>query len=399
MFANVPLSSTASRLAVVALTLAPALQACNGCSETSIVAREPVAVDEDEEAEFTNDWGSWLSMTADLDGNPVVSYYDKTKGALGFATATISDEGEVEWTHEEVDGYADASGLDSGDRGKYSSMAVAADGTVWIGYQDVRNKVLRWARKGSDGIWVNGMADTGGGATPDAGHFAALALDTYGMPVIAHHDRAKGHLRVAHYDEATATFSAVVVDEGTPATLEDGSELEADVGNYASIAIVDGIEYIAYYDIANGDLKLAWGGPSSYTIETVDTEGDVGQWPSIVIDAGQIHIAYHDVTNQDLKYVVGEPGAWTFEIVDNGDHVGADTDLRVVNGAPNIAYFDGRNNDMKTAFRSGGAWSTRTITDQPGALGFHNEVVVANGVTYAACYNYTDRTLWFDRLD
>ena len=33
------------------------------------------------------------------------------------------------------------------------------------------------------------------------------------------------------------------------------------------------------------------------------------------------------------------------------------------------------------------------------ALGFHNEVVVANGQTYAACYNYTDRSLWFSQVN
>ena len=41
----------------------------------------------------------------------------------------------------------------------------------------------------------------------------------------------------------------------------------------------------------------------------------------------------------------------------------------------------------------------RQVTDTPGALGFHNEVVVANGTTWGACYDYTNRTLWFESLD
>ena len=68
-------------------------------------------------------------------------------------------------------------------------------------------------------------------------------------------------------------------------------------------------------------------------------------------------------------------------------------------GKPQIVYFDGRNNDMKHAWQSGDGWQSRTVTEEPGALGFHNEVVISGGTTYAACYDYTNRTLWFESLD
>lgn len=382
-------------LAIATMVLAPLLQGCGGCSENNIVSRQPTPVDSDAGDAFAHDWGSWLSMAADLDGHPVVSYYDKTKGGLGFATASFEEDGSVSWLHEKVDGYADESGLDVGDRGRFSSMAVGIDGTLWIAYQDVQNRTLRWAKKGEDGLWVNGLADSGGGASPDAGHWASLALDSSGDPVIVHHDKAKGALRVAHFD-GSAAFSAAVVDDGTTA---DSGTVDANVGQYASITIASGIEYIAYYDAGHGDLKLAWGGPDVYTLETVDSVGDVGQWPDIAVDGGLIHISYHDVTNQDLKHAVGEPGSWTLSIVDSGDHVGADSHLRLVNGAPRIAYADSRNNDMKTASASGDNWSNSTVTTSPGAFGFHNEVVTIQGVTFAACYDYTNRTLWFSRLD
>ena len=274
---STPMAAERSRLGPVVALLGfiPLLQGCGGCSENNIISRDPVPVEDEPDDGFTNDWGSWLSMAVDIDGNPVVSYYDKTKGGLGFATATFDETGATTWSHEKVDGYADSSGLDVGDRGKYSSMAVAIDGSIWIAYQDVQNQTLRWARKGSDGLWVNGMADTGGGSSPAAGHWASLALDNAGNPVIVHHDAGKGTLRVAHTSDG-ATFAGIVVDEGEPATAEDGSEIEADVGAYASITVTSGIEYIAYYDAANGDLKLAWGGPATYTIEVIDAEGDVG---------------------------------------------------------------------------------------------------------------------------
>ena len=393
------ISRGASTGALALLVIAPQLQACNGCSDTNLVARQPVPFDDTSYEPLTHDWGSWLSMGVSLEGAPVVSYFDRTKGALGFATATWTEDEELQWRHEKVDGYADESGFDAGNRGKYSTLGVAADGRVWIAYQDVTNKNLRYATRGpGEDVWESNNADVGGGAQPDAGLYANLALDAYGHPVVAHYDQGVGALRVARWNGSA--FSGVVADEGVaPAGDTGADELVADVGMYPNMAISDSIEYIAYYDVANGDLKLAWGAAGSYSVEVVDAEGDVGQWPDIVVHDEQLHIAYHDVTNGDLKYAVGSPGSWSIETVDTADHVGADTHIWVSGGKPQIVYFDGRNNDMKQAWQSGDGWQSRTVTEDPGALGFHNEVVVSNGQTWAGTYDYTNRTLWFKTLD
>jgi hypothetical protein len=383
------------------LGIAALLPACRGCNETNIVTREPVAEADDEVVPpFTNDWGSWLSMAALPDGSPVVAFYDKTRSGVGLATGTFAEDGTLTWRHEEVDGYADENGLDPGDRGKYASLAVAADGTLWVAYQDSTNKALRYARKApGEDAWTTGIADVGGGSSPDAGYHAAIALDASGNPVVAHHDVGKGHLRVARLNPATGSFAGVVVDEG----LAPSPEVPASTGKFASIAVSSGVEYIAYHDVANGDLKLAVGGAGGYTTEVVDAGGEgggnVGQWTDIVVEGSSVHISYHDVTNQDLKYAVGAPGSWALTTVDSGDHVGADTALFLQNGSPSIVYFDGRNNDAKVAWLASDVWQNRTVNDIPGALGFHNEVLSTNGRNYVACYDYTRRTVWFDTLD
>lgn len=394
-----PALARGSTLAALALVSALGT-GCKGCkSETSVVtAKRDTGTTEPDP--FVNDWGQWLSLDLMGDGSPALAYYDNTRGALGFAVGTVVD-GDVRWEHEEVDGYVNEDGLDVGDRGKYASMAVTAEDEVWIAYYDVGNNSLRYALRGADGTWTSGLADSGSGAAPDAGLFASLALDSSGAPVIAHHDEGKGTLRVVRWKGAA--FEGETVDEGEDVPAADtGEELvAADVGEFASVHVEDdGTTWVAYYDRAAGDLKLAWGTEGSWEIEVVDSTGDVGHWPSIAIDGDTVYIAYQDVGEQDLKLASGSPGSWGIQVVDDGTLIGADTAVFLADGEPSIVYFDGYSNDMKRATRSGGAWELYTVTGDEGAQGFHNEVVVgSDGTAWAACYDYTQRSVWFGSLD
>ena len=174
-------------------------------------------------------------------------------------------------------------GLDEGDRGLYASIAVDSD-RVWVSYYDVSLKYLRFASKGKeDEEWTVGMADSGSGPSYHAGLWSSITLDGEGQPIIAHYDVNAASLRVAHSNGAGG-FSAEVVDEGEDYDPNAGGDGEgedvtpANVGEYASITFADGVEYIAYYDRAQGMVKLAWGTARNYSIEAVDSEGDVGQW-------------------------------------------------------------------------------------------------------------------------
>lgn len=379
-----------------AVLIAPQLQGCKGCSKNKDTDTGKV-ITEPEPEPFTNDWGQWLSMGVLSDGTPVAASYDRTEGGLVVAEATLTD-GVPAWSFEKVDGYPDDDGLDVGDRGQYASLAVGSDDTLWVSYYDVKVRTLRYATRGADGTWTSGLADAGEGATPDAGKFTSIALDGNGNPVIAHYDAGKGRLRVAHW--TGSGFTGEVVDSGEPGLAEDGSEIDADVGQFARLRISGGVEYIAYYDAANGALKLAYGNSGSYTIEVVDDSADVGQWPDLLVssDGSPMYLSYQDVTNQDLKLAAGAPAAWTLSTVDDGDYVGADSALYKNGSYPAIAYFDGRNNDMKLAQLAGDAWTLDTVAAD-GALGYHNEVITAGGTHYAGCYSYAQGTVWFASLD
>lgn len=381
-------------LIVIASSLS-VLQGCEGCNETNISDGEPEA-----ETAFSNDAGSWLSMAVTPDAKPAIAYYDRTMDALGFAIGTVASDGSVDWVREEVDSYPDDNGLNPGVAGQYASMAIAADGQVWIAYQDTSNGTLKYAHKG-DGTWDVALADAGGGPSADAGYWASLAFDSSGAPTVAHYDKSKGNLRVARWNGTS--FTGAVAAEGEsydpPDTAGDPSLVDANVGEYSKLYVgSDGTEYIAYYDRAYGALRLATGTGGTYELSTVDDSGDVGQWPSIGMDGSTLWIAYQDVANQDLKVAYGTPGNFTIETVDTGDHVGADSALFVDSGAVGILYFDGFNNDLKLARRGDGTWTTETVTGATGALGYHNESVRIGETRFAGCYDFTARSVFFSAL-
>jgi hypothetical protein len=400
-------SRPAAALRLALLGAASALFACR--SDANLIKQTPELEEEDpgEEA-FANDWGKWLSMGVMPDGSPAVAFYDTTAKGVGFALGTVRSDGTLAWAYEQPDGYPDSGGLDPGDRGSYVSMAIAADGTVWLGYRDNQNQVLRYATRAADGSWTSGVADGGSGATPDAGLFASVALTASGDPLIAHHDRAGGTLRLARWQGGA--FAGEVVDEGeAPPTPEGGEAVEANVGMFPRLRILNGVEYISYHDSANGSLKLAAGANGGWAVETVLAPGaamagglsagaDVGEWSDMVIADGLIHIGHHDAAEQRLLYTVGEPGEWSTEVVDDAEGTGADVALTVVGSSVELVYFDGFHNDMKRAVRTGDSWNLSAVVSE-GAVGFHNEVIVAGGTRWAGCYDYTRKTAWFGKLD
>ena len=366
------------------------LQACKGCKEEDTVKPTPA------DPKPAHDVGSWLSMRVGPDERPAVAYYDRTMDALGYAVGTVGASG-VTWVSEEVDSFPDDAGLNPGDAGRYASLAFGNDGTPWIVYQDTTNGTLKYARK-ADGGWSSGVADVGSGSSADAGYWTSLAMDGSGNPVAVHYDLKGQSLRVARWNGSA--FTASVVDEGSDYVPADSGAdtVPANVGEYAKIAVDGSTEYIAYYDRANGALKLAVGSGGSYDISVVDDDGDVGQWPDIVVSGGDVHIAYYDVARKQLRYAVGRPGSFDIEVVDTAPYTGADTALYVEGSSPGIFYFDGVQNDQKLARKDGASWKIDTVTGDTSARGYHNETVTIGGVRYSACYDYTERGIWFSAI-
>ena len=363
------------------------LLASCACREDNVSQKEVVP-------ENDNDIGSWLSMDLTPDGDPAVSYYDRTKGGLGYAVGTVADDGEVRWRHETVDGFPGKDGLDPGDRGTYTSLAIDADGVAWISYYDVSNEALRYAKRSSDGTWETGAGGSGSGAAPSYGKYSSLALDASGSPVIAYYDAGSGALKVSHWNGSG--FSAETVDEGEDYVDTGlGETTDADVGSFARLIIHQGVEYIAYTDLAAGALKLAWGTAGSYEIAVVDADSH-GEWPDLLMYQGNLLISYQDADASRLMFAQGIPSnGFQVEVVDDGDLRGADSTLFLSGDFPGIFYFDGYNNDLLLVQSEGAAWSVSQVAGDDAALGYHIETVESANGRYLACYDFTNRTLWF----
>lgn len=354
-------------------------------------------------APLENDHGRWLSMGVAPDGRLVVSFYDKTKTALGFAIGTVKNSSEILWQYEQIDGYPDiATGLDPGDVGLYTSLVVADDGSVWVAYQDVTAGSLKVAKR-TGRTWEVEVADTTTSFTAKkAGMFTSIAIDAEGNPVVAHHDGGTGELRIARRTGGSWQAETAWTGEDYTGLDADGNEVTrpASVGQFAQLEIVGNTEYVTFYDAAQQTLNLLEGFPGSYSHTIVDDSGNVGQWPSVLVEDDGLSIAYQDAGNHDLKLATRSgSGGFELSILDDGEYVGADTAIFRHDGAIGVVYFDGRANNMNLALEEADGWSWSTLGGEEAAVGFHNEVAQdLSGRWWAASYDFTNRTIFSRRL-
>ncbi|MEQ1571381.1 MAG: hypothetical protein ABMA64_37480 [Myxococcota bacterium] len=374
---------------------------CNCNSEQDFGFPEPVdPVVVDPPSSF----GSWLSFDRSPEGlRPTMSYYDKDRGAVGYAVGVLNDDHTVNWAHERVAGYPDDAGLDVADVGRYSAQKTAPDGTVWLAYQNSSTGALQVSQRMGPSDWSEPVVVDGGTSQPGVGHWASLALDTAGRPVVAHVDAANAGVRVSRYDGTGWTtaqvYAGVAVDQTDYAGVV--TTLPAQVA--FTTVVSDGDELlVAFQDVAKGQLHLLRGSGTTFADEVVDAGAPgsgVGAWPSMRVEGDEVWIAYQDVEHEGLKFAAHTSAGWALTEVDSAELHGADTALFVRDGEPSIVYFDGMNNDTWLASRTGGGWVTAKLGGDEGAVGYHNEVVEVGGVVLAGSYDYTADTLYVTAVE
>ncbi|HEV8421550.1 MAG TPA: hypothetical protein VGR13_09370 [Actinomycetota bacterium] len=231
--------------------------------------------------------GLYTSIAIGTDRLPVVSYYDASNADLKVAHC-----GNRECASGNTLMVIDS----SGNVGTFSSIAIGSDGLPVISYFDASNGVLKVAHCGNDSCSsgnVIAAVDTDG----VVGESTSITIGVDGLPVVSYYDENNMDLKVAHCgNRACSTANTLTrVDRA-------GS-----VGVSTSIAIgVDGLPVIGYRDDTNGDLKFAHCGnracSSGNSPIALDTAGNVGFQPAVAIGVDGFPVmAYYDLTNGDLK--------------------------------------------------------------------------------------------------
>jgi len=288
--------------------------------------------------------GEYCSLALDSMGNPAISYYDATNGALKYTHWNGTG-----WNIETVD--------NDGDVGRYTSLAFDSLDNPAISYYDATNDDLKYARLNGS-RWIGADASSSVPDTVDSddwvGSYTSLVFDGLDNPAISYHDSSNGDLKYAQW--TCCDWDIKTVDS-------DGW-----VGAYTSLALDNsGNPAISYYDATNGALKYAWrcSPTCGWLIKEVDSAGDVGTYTSLAFDKGSPAnpaISYYDVTKGALKYAQLSGDSWDVKTVDDLDDVGRYTSLAFDRlGNPGISYYDATQDYLKYAHSGvGGFLGTRT---------------------------------------
>jgi hypothetical protein len=341
-----------------------------------------------------DDVGRYTSIASTPKDEPVIAYYDKTNGALRFASF-----GVIRWRSHVVDKGATPPSADNGDDvGRWASLTYSAKGIPAIAYTAIVHtntmsgkpeSQLRWAEAKitepqSSSDWTINILDSRpldeGGPTPAPSMspnpsaspmpapdvllpegialMAAAARRSDDSPAVAYYDRVRGNLRYIEWIPSANSWSMPVI--------LDGEDLK---GN--------------------------------------DT-GDVGLYPSLAFDNNDVaHITYENATRDDLLHI--DSMNKTREIVDDGYRptdemtldglqspvyhlVGDSSSTAVITGKLVVAYQDSTVVTLRIGVKDPmtNMWTLGTIAghDMPfkGSFGFYACLRSRSGAAYVASY-------------
>ncbi|MBL4637504.1 MAG: hypothetical protein JKY56_26845, partial [Kofleriaceae bacterium] len=297
----------------------------------------------------------------------------------------LCEEGEIGQCFEDT--CRCLSDLPYGRIGQYSSMDVAASGSIWVSayaaeYGDlvVANPAAIGRIPNSDWQYVDGVPDgplvlppggVRGGIKADGndvGQYTDIAVNADGVPMVSYFDATTGSLKFAAlYDGEWHNHAVDVGDLSTDDILQ--SKI---AGQYSAISLSSaGVPTIAYFtrvgDTTEVRIAQATGSaPRSageWTITAIDSAivpadeeaADVltipygtGLFIELVRDASDLPIAaYYDRINGDLRIARQENGTYVVEtLVTDGD-VGWYPSIEVdPSGVLHVSYVDAINKDL-----------------------------------------------------
>ena len=331
----------------------------------------------------TSDVGRYNSLAV-VNGYPAISYYDYLNTSLQFIRA--KDASGTNWNYPQT--------LDSaGAPGSHTSLAIV-NGYPAISYYDFYYGTLKFIRAND--------ADGSSWGTPQildstatVGLYTSLVV-VNGKPAISYYDLTNTSLKFIIAKDANGS------DWEAPQTLDSSGT----VGQYNSMAVVNGKPAISYhyYSGTSGTLRYIrakdvdgteWNSP-----QTVATGLVVGEFTSLAVVNGNPAISYFNYSYRDLVYIRARDADgtnWDAPLtLDSSGSVGMHTSLAVVYGVPAISYYDESNGNLKfirARDANGSDWDSPITLDSSDDVGWHTSLAVVNGNPAISYYDHSNSAL------
>jgi hypothetical protein len=304
-----------------------------------------------------------------------------SQGVLHAAWYDAAGGGRLMYATRATDGlWSDPIVVDNkGDVGAMPTIAVDTTGKPAIGYFDLTNTGVKFARYNSSGTWSNTMIED----DKHVGTNPSLAFDIDGNAYLGYYKRSGGNLRLATWNRDENTWSRLTVDGATDGA-DVGADLSVDVGEAAVRSNFGFTQYdttiaVAYSDSTNGNLKYA----------RLDLDDPAATWFNAVVDdsgsgvgnidlnlhAGplelglQAQIIYQDHTGANVKYAYRNTD-WFVEDVATAGKVGDSAQLYFdENDNPITIYYDRDKKALYVSARAtNGTWSKKRVTTSAVAM-------------------------------
>jgi hypothetical protein len=349
------------------------------------------------------DVGLWTSLQLDASGNPMVSYYDATNGALKFAS---SPDGGKTWNVHTVMQAAQS------DIGRYSKMIVL-EGKPTIAFLVEEPGAAGWARSRvvlataniavpqvmTDWSFQNTVVDE---QTPCRAEFCDMG-DVCVQSTMICQPTATG-CTPADCGASTAGVGSTpqacvtVMGKATCEAIDDSTHVDSypdTAGDYVTLANGSKGLGIVVYDRTRGNLVGVANQSGNWAAQILDGQtgantstmrmdtGDVGVGASLAIaDNGDWHVSYVNGWTESLEYVMVPGGDLTKpqspEVVDNGLSLDGmpNTDGQHLVGDDSSISVDG-SGTVRIVYQDATAGTLREATGTLGATGKHTWSVKA----------------------
>lgn len=304
-----------------------------------------------------NDVGRYASLGS-VGSSMGIAYYNKDQKDLMYAHCDNSCDNPVNWLA--------TTAASAGDVGEYTSIAFEED-KPRITFYDEGNKNLLLALCDqsctSSANWSTLTIDNGS----EVGKYSSLAIAADGSMHITYYDEDNKDLKYA--------LCASSCDQGahwSTASVDTNKE----AGQHTSLALYDGKPRVSYYQEKNDDLRYAFCDSNclqsgQWTVVDVDKSGKTGLYSSLILDDDKPRISYYKENKKDLMYSYcdadcSDKNNWTkVKVLTSGD-VGMYTSLSYPSSTPRIFFYKEDDKDLMQAHcsdncDSAGNWSTLTI--------------------------------------